>query len=312
MYPSLLEYLVCPRCEGQLKIEGETRQGDRIYAGWLICAGCEQTYQIKKFIPRFVDADQYADSFSRQRVYVRRHFEHYRRDRSGDRLFTPSTGIDLREVNRGLNLEVGCGYGRFLDVVSRHGGEIIGIDLSTHSVELAQDFVGSRAKVHVVQCDLFNLPFRTSQFDRIFSIGVLHHTPDTHGAFDALVPYLADDGRISIWVYPPAQKVSSDRWRTLTTRLPRSALYAWCIANQALFSWIRALPGGWHFSKVIPGAQPTRDNSFWLRVLSDFDNLSPQYAATHAPQEVREWFEGAGLTAVETLPRATAVTGRKP
>ena len=35
------------------------------------------------------------------------------------------TGFDAEELRTGLTLEVGCGYGRYLDAVQRKGGTII-------------------------------------------------------------------------------------------------------------------------------------------------------------------------------------------
>ena len=80
-------------------------------------------------------------------------------------------------------------------MVQRLGGRIVGVDLSTHSIDLAQDFVGLRENVFLVQADLFALPFERETFQHIYSIGVLHHTPDTKRAFEAIVPYLADVDR---------------------------------------------------------------------------------------------------------------------
>ncbi len=308
MKPALLDHLVCPECGDSLDLDADEWRSAEVYTGTLRCKSKGCRYPIARFVPRFVDADAYADSFSRQRLYVRRHFHHYAVDRSGDQTFLPTTDFDAATIVDGLTLEAGCGYGRYVDVVQRLGGRIVGIDLSTHSIDLAQDFVGLRENVYLAQCDLFKLPFRPGTFQRIFSIGVLHHTPNTRKAFEALVPYLRSDGQISIWVYPPQSKVWVNRWRPLTTRLPASALYGWCIANQVLFSWIRGLPGGWRFSWLIPGTDPGRP--FWLRVMTDFDDLSPIYAFTHTPAEVREWFLQADLKDVKLLSRQTAVTGR--
>ncbi len=311
MKRTLLKHLACPTCESDFQLHVSEQQGDEIVTGRLTCASCSQQFPISGSIPRFVDADKYAGSFSVQRLYVRKHFHGYQKDRSGDRLFIPTTGFDEESVRTGLNLEVGCGYGRFLDVVDRLGGEVIGVDLSTHSIELARDFVGSRKNVHLVQCDLFEMPFRNGCFDNVYSIGVLHHTPDTKIAFQALVPLVTEEGRISIWVYHPHQKASSNRWRVITTRLPHRVLYAGCIMNQSLFTWIRALPGGWRFNSLIPGSAPKSGRTFWMRVLGDFDNLSPEYAFTHTPSEVTRWFEEAGLKEVAALDRLTSVIGTK-
>jgi ubiquinone/menaquinone biosynthesis C-methylase UbiE len=191
------------------------------------------------------------------------------------------------------------------------GGTIIGIDLSTHSIDLAREFVGRRPGVHLVQCDLFKLPFRRETFDHIFSIGVLHHTPNTRQAFEAIVPYGRASGRIAIWTYHPRSKVYANRWRVVTTKVPSSLLYSFCIANQALFSWIRALPGGQRFNVIVPGVRPSAQSPFWLRVMNDFDNFSPKYAHVHTPDQVREWYEAAGFEDIRVLPRETAVVGRR-
>ena len=193
MKPELVNILVCPHCHSSLECRADRGTDREIETGTLVCSQ-GHSFPITHGVPRFVEADKYADSFSKQRLYVRRHFQYYENDRSGDLRFTPSTGIPLEEVNQGLMLEVGCGYGRYLDVVQRHGGQIVGVDLSTHSVELAYDFVGRKPGVNIVQCDLFHMPFKHGTFDNVFSLGVLHHTPDTEQAFKAIVPFTAPGG----------------------------------------------------------------------------------------------------------------------
>jgi SAM-dependent methyltransferase len=309
MKRAFLDLLRCPPCGSTLDLHVEEEAQGEIKTGRLTCAGGRHTYAITRFVPRFVDADQYADSFSRQRLYVRRHFAHYVHDRSGDALFFPTTGFTAGEMTDGTSLEIGCGYGRFVDVVQRAGGRIVGVDLSTHSIDLAQDFVGLRENVFLVQADLFALPFERKTFARAFSIGVLHHTPSTQQAFEAIAPYVRDGGRVSIWVYHPAEKRTANVWRVLTSRLNHRVLYGACVVNQVLFSWIRALPGGWRFSYLVPGTPPGPGRSFWLRVMNDFDNLSPTYAHVHTPEEVASWFAKAGFTNVQTLSRLTAITG---
>ena len=312
MKTEIVDSFRCVECGDRLRCDVEQERGEEIVEGKLVCP-CGRQFPVTKGIPRFVDADRYADSFSKQRLYVRRHFKHYRHDRSGDKRFSPSTGVPLEQVSSGRSLEIGCGYGRYLDVLQRHGGEVVGVDLSTHSVELAYDFVGSEPGVHIIQCDLFKLPFEAASFDRVFSLGVLHHTPDTQKAFHAIAPYAKSGGRVSIWVYHPDKKRVADRWRVFTTKVPHSLLYGFCIFNQAAFSWIRALPGGYRFSRIIPGAGPKPGGSnFWQRVMGDFDNLSPEYAHSHTPEEVSQWFSDVGLSEVETLPFPTAVTGIAP
>jgi uncharacterized protein YbaR (Trm112 family) len=306
----LLNVLACPECAAPFDVEVDSERDGEIESGSLFCRPARHAFPISKSIPRFVESDRYASSFSKQRLYVRKHFKHYRVDSSGDRLFLSTTGFRADAVARGWTLEAGCGYGRYLDVVSRSlGGEIVGVDLSTHSAELAQDFVGNRPNVHVVQCDLFHLPFRRAAFDHVFSIGVLHHTPNARLAFAAIAPYLSRGGQVSVWLYPPGMNKSANRWRVVTSRLPEGLVYRYCVVNQALFSWIRRTPVRYRFNEILPGCVPTPGHTFWLRVMSDFDALTPRYATTHPAAEVEEWFREAGLVRVQSLPRETAVTG---
>jgi uncharacterized protein YbaR (Trm112 family) len=135
-----LKMLVCPRHKSELDLSILNRAGENIVSGELICKSNGCRYEIRKSIPRFVDSDDYADSFSKQRLYVRQHFDDYRHDRSGDRILEPSTGFNKEILQNGVTLEVGCGYGRFSDTIYRMGGRAVGVDLSTHSIELARDF----------------------------------------------------------------------------------------------------------------------------------------------------------------------------
>src|SRR5579872_4335905 len=206
MKHAFLDHLVCPHCKSQFDLTVGNERLGQVETGSLHCRKHGHRFPISKFVPRFVDADKYADSFSLQRLSVRRHFKYYEQDRSGEKRFLPLTSFSEAQLRTGPTLEVGCGYGRFVDVAQRMGAEIVGIDLSTHSIDLAQDFVGLRENVHLAQCDLFKLPFPEEHFPQVFSLGVLHHTPDTRRSFEAIARYVKAGGQISIWVYDPSRQ----------------------------------------------------------------------------------------------------------
>jgi SAM-dependent methyltransferase len=312
MKPSFVNHLICPDEGSPLQLEIKEMDGEEVKEG-LLRTPSGRTYSVRNGIPRFVTSDDYVATFSRQRQYVRSHYETYQREfdyGAAAELFSRSTGFDLSRLD-GLTLDAGCGYGRFLRVLSPAGGEVVGVDLSSDSVELAYEFTGRAKNVHVVQADLVRLPFPERHFRRAFSIGVLHHTPDTKTSFLKILPYLEDGGDIAIWVYAPENKVGSNAWRKLTTRLPLSVVYGWCIVNELLFVWPRSLPrGGGRFGTIVPGG--IIGAPFWQRVMSDFDDLTPRYAHTHSAAEVVEWFRDAGLIDIKPLPRATSVRARKP
>jgi SAM-dependent methyltransferase len=68
------------------------------------------------------------------------------------------------------------------------------------AVESAFQATKDLPNAHVVQADIYKLPFKKI-FDYAFSVGVLHHTPDPKKAFVSLAAKVKKDGCISAWVY---------------------------------------------------------------------------------------------------------------
>ena len=70
-------------------------------------------------------------------------------------------------------LEVGCGTGRTLGVMS--GSAVFGIDLSRKELLIAKQRFGAQAAL--IQASATHLPFKESVFDQILCAGVLQHLP---------------------------------------------------------------------------------------------------------------------------------------
>jgi len=99
-----------------------------------------------------------------------------------------------------LILDAGCGLGRHVYYAAEFGAEVIGVDLS-RAVDLAYKNTMHKSNVHIVQADIYYLPFRERMFDFIYSIGVLHHLPDPEAGFRILLKFLKTDRTIFAWVY---------------------------------------------------------------------------------------------------------------
>lgn len=200
MKESLLEILACPRCRGRLNLKETARDGTEISEGTFWCA-CGATFPIEGGIPRFVSSDQYVRSFSFQWAKHRQTQLDVQDRRESEETFRLSTGFTPEQLAGKLVLDVGCGMGRFADVAGRFGAEVVGVDLS-YAIESAHKNIGARDNVHLAQADVFDLPFGEKTFDYIFSIGVLHHTPNCRKAVLGLIPFLKDGGTLAVWVYP--------------------------------------------------------------------------------------------------------------
>jgi ubiquinone/menaquinone biosynthesis C-methylase UbiE len=115
---------------------------------------------------------------------------------------------------RGLSvLEIGVGIGTDFIRFARAGARVTGVDLTEHAVELVRrrlELEGLDGEV--VQADAEQLPFAAGTFDRVYSWGVLHHTPDTDGAVREAVRVLAPGGSITVMLYNRISWVAFGLW----------------------------------------------------------------------------------------------------
>lgn len=312
MKESLLQYLVCPGCTGSLDLKVETRDQQEIERGRLNCSQCSDDYPIIHGIPRFVPTDSYARSFSYQwTIHRTTQVDSLAGHCESRTAFFLKTGFTEAELKGKLLLDVGCGTGRYMEIAANFGAEVIGLDLS-YAVDAAYTNMGRRDGVHVVQADLFKMPFRPVTFDGIYSIGVLHHTPSTRDAFLCLPRLLKPGGVIAIWVYTWAgdRSVYQDQIRSLTIRLPKRLLYGLCWIGVPLLHVMEHLPLLQRIARRVPTSEQHRG----LRwdVLDTFDLYSPRYQWKHTDAEVCEWFRKADLEEVSVLGFPVSVRGRRP
>jgi SAM-dependent methyltransferase/uncharacterized protein YbaR (Trm112 family) len=310
----LLEYLICPASGSQLKLEVSRRDGEEIVEGLLVPS--EGTpYPIRNGVPRFVSSEEYTNTFGFQwnrhnRIYFDdkdRYRIHSTYDQLGLKLSLSPERVDGKTV-----LDIGCGTGANAVAIAEWGArEVFCVDLSS-AVEGTYANTRTLSNVHVIQADLFKLPFPRESFDILYSLGVLHHTPNTAKAFLSLVAYLRENGIICIWVYPDSPDLaqrSSDRLRSLTTKMNPRVLYALCwLAVPAYYIYKIPFLGKalFHF---LP---PISTEPYWEdRVLDTFDWYSPAYQWKHTYPEVYRWFREANLTDISLLDAPISMCGRR-
>jgi uncharacterized protein YbaR (Trm112 family) len=297
MKERLLELLACPECKKDLALEVTAREGAEIKEGSLSCGSCNRKFPIRDFIPRFVDTDKYVDSFSFEwNKFYDVQMDILNNTDESERTFEWKTGWKPEDIKGKLVLDVGVGAGRFADVVSRWGGEVVGIDLS-FAVHAAYKNIGNRENVHIIQADIFHLPLRKETFDQMYSIGVLHHTPDTRKAFHSVVPLLKKGGEFAVFLYAHGHyHAFSDRWRKITTKLPIKLMYYLSSIAIPLY-YLHKIP---FFGTAAQFLLPTANwpDRRW-RWLDTFDWYTPKYQWKHTWPEVFQWYKEEGFTDID-------------
>jgi 2-polyprenyl-3-methyl-5-hydroxy-6-metoxy-1,4-benzoquinol methylase len=283
----------------------------------LLCSGCGKRYPVVDGVVRFVDAQHYAGSFGFQwKIHARTQLDTASND-SSERTFIRRTGFRPADLDGKLVLDVGCGMGRFAEVATRWGAQVVGIDLSLASEVAAKNLADRQATIF--QADVFQLPFAPESFDFIYSIGVLHHTPDCGKAVKSLPKLLKPGGRLAVWLYSsynPWYRMS-DVYRKITRRMPQKLLYKMCYLAVPLYGVHQVL------KKVPLVGKPSSALLAWLipmsfhkeaewRVLDTFDWYSPWYQSKHTYEEVFRWFESCGMEDLHVAESPISVHGRKP
>ena len=308
-----LAFLVCPRCRGSLALTTTAVEGDQITTGQLRCATCAAGFQIAGGVPRFApgalaeSARRTVDRFGEQ--WNEFNFLSAEYERQFLAWIAPNTWDAFRDR---VVLDAGCGKGRHAMLVARVARDVLAVDLSS-AVDAAYANLRALPNVHVIQADLFQLPIAAGIVDVVFSIGVVHHTPDPRGAFMRLAGVLKPGGRLIVWVYGRENNEWIVRFvdpvrRAVTSRLPHRVLYhASKIPAAALYAASRgiyrplsqppfAAIGRRLFYQAYVnaiGVLPFRDVHLIVH-----DHLGPAIASYVSGDEFAHWFREANLAEV--------------
>lgn len=110
-------------------------------------------------------------------------------------------------------LEIGVGLGADHQQFAEAGADLWGIDLTERAVEhTRQRLKAFGLTSHLGAGDAENLEFGDESFDRVYSWGVLHHSPDTPKAISEIWRVLKPGGVGSIMIYHKWSMVGFMLW----------------------------------------------------------------------------------------------------
>jgi SAM-dependent methyltransferase/uncharacterized protein YbaR (Trm112 family) len=339
MRERLLEWMVCPLCSEGLELEIFLQEGQQIIEGALQCS-CGQIFPIIGGIPRMLHGalrydliQVYPDFFHRHPELIDETFVPERdsiivqKQKTIDRFGYEWTYFDdydcdnfeafvnplpVNFLKGKLGLDIGCGAGRHARQASERGAEVVCVDLS-EAVDVAYKNNAENAFVHVVQSDIYKLPFKTGKFQFIYSLGVLHHLTEPERGYQTLIPFLSEGGALFIWLYAYApRKIALETLRSVSQKLSnnniRRMAYICNLIDYGIFVNM------YHLMCNLPvlGKLVNRDifmrfkeyKGYGFRVgyIDWFDRLSAPITNFYKKSEVRKWLTRSGLSDTKLLP----------
>lgn len=311
----LPELLRCPTCASEsspLTLESPEVRHDEVLAGRLVCAD-GHAFPIVDAVPDFVGGEGRAagdsavydtlwDAHARQR-YAGRAAEYAEKFQAFARLPAP-----LEQYFAGQTvLDAGCGEGRFTWLAAALGAaRVVAVDSSREALGRAITGTGDPGNVSFVRADILNLPLRRA-FDYAFSLGVLHHTPDSERGFGSVVRCLKPGGHVTVFVYRP-WSLPWAVWplRRVTRRLDPARVLRLCEALG--LGYDAARPAKIRLGRALRTLGP-------LDVLGvgriTYEGLTTPHLREHSLREVRRWFAAAGVELISST-RAVSASGRLP
>lgn len=250
MHLDLVDRLAEPGTGAALRLEADEQSGDWVETGRLV-TDSGRSYPIVRGIPRFVEGENYSETFGWQ-------WNRFRRTQldsqnggtfSRDRFFD-ETEWSPEQLRGHWVLDAGSGAGRFAEITVETGCRLVCLDYSS-AIDAARETLSGRDNVDLVQGSILEPPFKAESFDYVYCIGVAQHTPSPETATEQVVRLTRRGGAYAMTIYArrPWTKLNAKYLiRPITKHLPQEVL-------------LKGIRG------VMPVVFPVADRAFKIPVL---------------------------------------------
>jgi ubiquinone/menaquinone biosynthesis C-methylase UbiE len=233
---------------------------------------------------------------------------------------------------RGLRvLELGCGAGRFTELLVGAGAAVHAVDLS-RAIDVNRANIGAIENYVPSQADLRRLPFAADSFDLVLVLGVLQHTPSPEQSIKTAWRMVRPGGMLVIdhytWTLSRLTKLDS-LLRPIVKRLPPETAKAftdrlvgvffplhWAVRNTRprikgvpvlQMALSRLSPMSWNYavSPRMPKAYHYESSR-----LDTFDHLADRYKRLRTPDQIRRTLTNLGANDIRVWRGGNGVEAR--
>lgn len=208
--------------------------------------------------------------------------------------------------------DAGCGSGRWAARVAPRVGTLHCVDASEEALAVARGNLAGLPNCQFHRCSVAEMPIADGSMDFGYSLGVLHHLPNTQGALTACVQKLKPGAPFLVYLYYALENRSlpyralwrtSDVMRAAVSRLPFRLRYSvsqvlagtvyWPLARFALLAESIGLP-----AESLP-LSGYRNRSFYVMRNDALDRFGTRLEQRFRRDQVEALMRCAGLERIE-------------
>jgi len=224
-----------------------------------------------------------------------------------------------------VGFDLGCGSGRWARLVAPRVGTLHLIDPS-NALEVAQRNLSGQTNCKFHQASVDSIPLADESCDFGYSLGVLHHIPDTEAGLRACVAKLKSGAPFLLYLYYrfdnrplwfKALWKATDIGRSAVSKLPHGprSVVSQIIAATIYFPLARTsklVEKAGYDPKFLPLSQ-YRNNSFYTMRTDALDRFGTRLEKRFTKDEIRSMMENCGLADITFSDRSfwTAVGFKK-
>jgi len=218
---------------------------------------------------------------------------------------------DTLPAGSSTGADIGCGSGRWASLVAPRVGHLHLIDASRRALEVARNNLAGETNVSFYHSSVSDIPLEDDSLDFAYSLGVLHHVPDTNAAIASVARKLKPGAPLLLYLYYAFDNRPlwyrgiwwcSDLMRRLVSGLPHTFRYAvsqllaltvyWPLARLArLLEKLGFLPESWPLMYY-------RNKSLYTMRTDALDRFGTRLEQRFTKKQIRSMLEENGFEGI--------------